>query len=149
MLARDWRYHRRMRILAVLAVTTLAAAPAFADDAVTGTYDVKYEDAGSTCDPKPLALTKGTLTISIKKGALNVSFDPAFQLVGTATKDGTINAKTAKLIGTAIGGLSARYSVVGHAEHGSVQLALTAQYVRQDTNKPYCAQTWNVTGTRK
>jgi len=127
-------------LLLILAVT----APAFADD-----YDVKYEEAGNTCDTRPVTLTKGTLTIAIKKGVVSVSFDKAFALTGKATKDGTINAKTAKLIGTSVGGLSARYSVVGHTENGSLTLALTAMYVRQDTNKPYCAQTWNVTGTRK
>jgi hypothetical protein len=135
-----------MRTLAVL---LLLAAPAFADDSVTGTYDVKYEDAGNTCTNNPVTLTKGTMTIAIKKGALDVSFDKAFSLTGTPSKDGSINAKTAKLIGTSMGGLSARYSVVGHAEGGKLQLAMTAMYIRQDTNKPYCAQTWNVTGTKK
>jgi hypothetical protein len=135
-----------MRTLAVL---LLLAAPAFADESVTGTYDVKYEEAGNTCSTKPQTLTKGKLTIAIKKGALDVSFDPAYALVGTPSKDGSINAKTAKLIGTSVGGLSARYSVVGRVDKGALQLALTAMYVRQDTNQPYCAQTWNVTGTRK
>ena len=127
-------------ILLILALT----APALADD-----YTVKYEEAGNTCDTRPVTLTKGTMTIAIKKGALEVSFDKAFALTGKATKDGTINAKTAKLIGTSVGGLSARYSVVGHAENGSLTLALTAMYIRQDTNKPYCAQTWNVTNAKK
>jgi len=135
-----------MRTLVALLVLALAT-PALADDA--GTYDVTYEDAGTTCTDKPVTLTKGKLTIAIKKGALNVSFDPAYALVGTPSKDGSINAKTAKLIGTSVGGLSARYSVVGRVDKGVLQLALTAMYVRQDTNQPYCAQTWNVTGTRK
>lgn len=137
-----------MRIAPALLVLTLAA-PALADDGVTGTYDVTYEEAGNTCATKPVTMTKGKLTIAIKKGALNVSFDPAYALVGTPSKDGTINAKTAKLIGTSVGGLSARYTVVGRAANGSLQLALTALYVRQDTNQPYCAQTWNVTGAKK
>lgn len=136
-----------MRTLAILAALALAT-PAFADDG-TGIYDVTYADAGSTCTANPVTLTKGKLTIAIKKGALSVSFDPAFQLTGTPTKDGTINAKTTKLIGTSLGGLSARYSVVGHAQNGALQLALTATYIRQDTNKAYCAQTWNVTSAKK
>ncbi len=134
----------------LLTIALLAAsAPAVADDAVSGTYDVKYEDAGNTCTQTPLTLTKGTVTIAIKKGALTVAFDPAYQLVGKPAKDGAINAKTLKLIGTSVGGLSARYSVVGRVDGSALQLALTAQYIRQDTNKPYCAQTWNVTGTRR
>jgi hypothetical protein len=133
-----------MRTLVVLAAL---ATPALADDG-TGTYDVTYADAGSTCTANPVTLTKGKLTIAVKKGALSVAFDPHFELTGKPTKDGTINAKTAKLIGTSLGGLSARYSIVGHAQNGSLQLALTATYIRQDTNKPYCAQTWNVTNAQ-
>jgi hypothetical protein len=83
-----------MRLLPALTVLALAA-PALADDGITGTYDVKYDEAGSTCDPKPVTLTKGQLTSAIKKSALNVSFDPAFQLVGKATTDGAITAWTA------------------------------------------------------
>jgi hypothetical protein len=133
-----------MRTFAVL-LALAGATPAFADTG-SSTYDVTYSDAGTTCTANPVTLTKGKLTIAIKKGAVSVSFDPAFKLAGTVTKDGAISAKTATLIGTSVGGLSARYSVVGHAQNGTVQLALTAQYVRQDTNRPYCAQTWSVTG---
>ena len=140
-------YARCMRTFVVLATLALAA-PVFADDG-TGAYDVTYTDAGSTCAANPVTMTKGKLTIAVKKGALNVSFDPMFALVGKPAKDGAIDAKTTKLIGTSVGGLSARYAIVGHAQGGSVQLALTATYIRQDTNKPFCAQTWNVTGTKK
>lgn len=136
-----------MRTLVVLAAIALAT-PALADDG-TGTYDVTYADAGSTCTANPVTMTKGKLTIAIKKGALSVSFDPHFELVGKPSKDGAINAKTLKLIGTSLGGLSARYTIVGHAHSGSAELALTATYIRQDTNKPYCAQTWNVTTAKK
>lgn len=133
-----------MRSLVVLAALALAT-PALADDG-SGTYDVTYADAGSTCSANPVTMTKGKLTIAVKKGVLNVSFDPMFALVGRPAKDGAIDAKTTKLIGTSVGGLSARYSIVGHAQGGTVQLALTATYIRQDTNKPFCAQTWNVSG---
>ncbi len=136
-----------MRTLAILAVLGLST-PALADDG-TGTYDVTYADAGSTCSANPVTMTKGKLTIAVKKGALNVSFDPMFALVGKPAKDGAIDAKTTKLIGTSVGGLSARYAIVGRAQGGALQLALTATYIRQDTNKPFCAQTWNVTGAKK
>lgn len=137
-----------MRTLSIALVLALAA-PALADDAVTGTYDVTYEQSASTCSPDPLTLKTGSVTIAIKKGALNVSFDPAYALVGKPAKDGTINAKTLKLIGTSVGGLSARYTLVGRVAAGALTAALTAQYIRQDTNRPYCAQTWNLTGAKK
>ena len=80
------------------------------------------------------------------KGALTVKFDTIYQMVGAAPKDGKISAKTKNLIGTAIGGLSARYSVTGHVESSALELVLTAQYIRQDTSKPHCQQVWNVKG---
>jgi len=139
-----------MRVLALLTLVTasLASAPAFADETVAGSYDVKVDETASTCDPKPETLGKTKVTLSSAKGELTVKFATMYKMVGTATKDGQINAKTTKLIGTSIGGLSARYSVVGHAKGDALDLVLTAQYIRQDTNKPHCMQAWNVTGTR-
>jgi hypothetical protein len=84
--------------------------------------------------------------LAIKKSTLTVKFDAIYQMVGTVDNHNHVDAKTAKLIGTAVAGLSARYSVVGHAGGGTVDLALTAEYIRQDTNKPYCKQMWHVSG---
>lgn len=139
-----------MRALALLTVVTamLASAPARADEAVAGTYDVKIEETASTCDPKPESFGKSKVQLSSAKGELTVKFDKIYKMTGTATKEGQITAKTVKLIGTSIAGLSARYSVVGHATGDALELVLTAQYIRQDTNKPHCSQAWNVTGTR-
>jgi len=138
----------RAPALLVLVITTLAGAPASADDGVAGTYDVKLAETASTCDPKPESFGKSKLQLSSAKGELTVKFATIYKMVGTATKDGQITAKTVKLIGTSIGGLSARYSVVGHVTGDAVELVLTAQYIRQDTNKPHCMQAWTVTGTR-
>jgi len=135
-----------MRILVVAVLAVAVASPAHADDTVAGTYDVKIEETASTCSPKPESFSKGKVQIAIKKSALTVKFDAIYQMVGTVDNHNHLDAKTAKLIGTAVGGLSARYSVVGHAGGGTIELALTARYIRQDTNKPYCMQMWNVSG---
>ena len=135
----------RILVAAVLAVAA-AASPAHADDTVAGTYDVKIEETASTCSPKPESFSKGKVQIAIKKSALTVKFDAIYQMVGTVDRHNHLDAKTAKLVGTAVGGLSARYSVVGHAGGGTIELALTARYIRQDTNQPYCMQMWNVSG---
>jgi hypothetical protein len=135
-----------MRIAFV--VVALAASPAFAEDNVVGTYDVKIEETASTCSPKPETLSKGKVTIAVKKASLTVKFDTLYQMVGVPDKTGTISAKTSKLIGTSVGGLSARYSVAGKVDGDTLALVLTAQYIRQDTNKPYCGQAWNVSGPR-
>ncbi|MEO8846162.1 MAG: hypothetical protein ABI591_04790 [Kofleriaceae bacterium] len=136
-----------MRSLAFVAVFALAS-PALADDNVAGTYDVKLDETASTCDPKPETLSKGKLAITVKKTVVTVRLDKMFPMTGEL-KDGSISAKTTKIIGTAVMGLSARYSVAGHVDAtGAVDLVLTAQYIRQDNNKPHCAQAWKVTGTR-
>ena len=136
-----------MRIIAVLLVLA-AATPAFADENVVGTYEVKFEEAGSTCNPPPVALGRGKLTIEIKKGVLTVNTDLIPIMTGTPQKNGKVSAKTTKIMGTTVVGLSAGYSVAGRVDNGMIQLVLTAEYVRQDTNKPYCTQAWNVAGLR-
>jgi hypothetical protein len=132
---------------AILVAVLAVARAAFADDTVAGSYDVKVELTVSTCDAKPETLASGTLALTVKKTAVTVKLDKVFPMTGDL-KDGVINAKTAKLIGTSMAGLSARYSVTGRAGDGKVDLVLNAQYIRQDTNRPYCAQTWNVAGPK-
>ena len=136
-----------MRTLPIMAVLAMAA-PAFADENVAGTYDVKFEESGSTCSPPPLTLGKGKLTIEVRKGSLTVNTDLIPVMTGVPQKNGKITAKTLKIVGTTIGGLSARYSTAGRVDGGMLQLVLTAEYIRQDTNKPYCTQAWNVAGLR-
>lgn len=139
-----------MRALALLTLVTatLASGPVRADESIAGTYDVKIAETASTCDPKPESFGRSKVQLSSAKGELTVKFDKIYKMTGTATKEGQITAKTVKLIGTSIAGLSARYSVVGHATGDALDLVLTAQYIRQDTNKPHCSQAWNVTGSR-
>jgi hypothetical protein len=132
---------------AILVAVLAVARAAFADDTVAGSYDVKVELTVSTCDAKPETLASGTLALTVKKTAVTVKLDKVFPMTGDL-KDGVINAKTTKLIGTSMAGLSARYSVTGRAGDDKVDLVLNAQYIRQDTNRPYCAQTWNVAGPK-
>lgn len=134
-----------LSILAVFAV----ASPARADQSIAGTYDVQFEEVASTCTVKPETLSKGKVVIAIKKGSLTVKFDTIYQMVGVAPKGGKLSAKTKNLIGTTVGGLSARYSVAGRVDNATLELVLTAQYIRQDTYKPHCQQVWNVKGARR
>src|SRR5262245_58030126 len=134
--------------LAVLFLVASATA-ARADENVTGTFDVKFEEMASNCNPPPVALGRGKLTIDIKKDALTVNTDLIPQLVGVPAKNGKVNAKTTKIVGTTVVGLSGKYSVAGRVEGGMVQLVLVAEYFNQkENNKPYCTQSWNVNGAR-
>jgi len=137
-----------MRRFGIVMVLSLAAAPALADDGPAGVYDVKFEESGTTCSPPPVALGRGKLTIEVKKTTLTVNTDLIPVMYGAPEKSGKISAKTPKLVGTTVMGLSARYSVAGRVDGGMLQLVLTADYVRQDTNKPYCQQAWNISGVR-
>lgn len=136
-----------MRTLIVVVIASLAS-PALADDPVAGTYDVKFEEMAHNCSPPPVALARNKLTISIDKTSLRVNTELIPQMVGIA-KGNKVSAKTTKVVGTTVAGLSGRYSVAGHVEEGIVQLVLVAEYIRQDTNKPYCTQSWNVSGPRQ
>ncbi|HEY1555259.1 MAG TPA: hypothetical protein VGF94_10545 [Kofleriaceae bacterium] len=131
-----------------IACVLLAAAPALADDNPAGVYDVKFEESGSTCNPPPVSLGRGKLAIEIKKGTLSVNTDLIPVMYGAPQKSGKVEAKTPKLVGTTVMGLSARYAIAGRVDGGMLQLVLTADYVRQDTNKPYCQQAWNISGVR-
>src|SRR5215831_1884768 len=109
--------------LAVLFVIA-TATPARAEDSVTGIFDVKFEEMASNCNPPPVALGRGKLTIEVnkKQNALMVNTDLIPLLVGVPAKNGKINAKTNKIVGTTVVGLSARYSVSGRVEGGMLQL---------------------------
>jgi hypothetical protein len=135
-------------LLSILAVVALASS-ARADQSVAGNYDVQFEEVASTCPQKPETLSKGKVVLAVKKGSLTVKFDTIYRMVGSAPKDGKISAKTKTLIGTSIGGLSARYSVSGQVNDSTLELVLNAQYIRQDTYKPHCQQVWNVKGARR
>jgi hypothetical protein len=102
----------------------------------------------SNCSPPPVALGRGKMTIDIKKTSLTVNVDLIPQLVGVVAKGGKVNAKTNKVVGTTVVGLSGKYSVAGRVDNGMLQLVLVAEYIKQADNKPYCTQSWNVTGAR-
>ena len=70
-------------------------------------------------------------------------------MVGVPQKNGQINAKTLKVVSTTVQGLAGKYRVAGRVENGQLSLVLVAEYVRESDHKPYCTQSWNVTGTRQ
>ena len=139
---------RTIPSILLVGVLAAAAAPARANGNVAGTYDVKFEEAGSTCNPPPVTLGRGKLTIEIRRRVLTVNTDLIPIMTGAPQKNGKIKAATPKVVGTTVQGLSARYSVGGRVDNGMLDLVLAAEYVRQDNNKPYCTQAWHITGLR-
>ncbi|HEY1548448.1 MAG TPA: hypothetical protein VGG28_11535 [Kofleriaceae bacterium] len=135
----------------LIVVSLLLSAPAFADSDPAGTFDVKFEEVGHNCDPPPVALTRAKLVVRTdpRKNSLTVNVDTIPEMVGVPERGGKVKATTLKVLATTVQGLDARYSVAGKVEDGGVmQLVLTAEYQRHDNKKPYCTQSWNVTGLR-
>jgi hypothetical protein len=138
-----------MRTLFALVLVASLGSVTWAEDAA-GSYDVKFEEMGHNCNPPPVALGRGKLTIATRKNSLVVNIDTIPEMAGIPEKGGKVNAKTVKgAVPTTVGGLDAKYSIAGKIEDGGMlQLVLVAEYIKHDDKKPYCTQSWNVTGLR-
>ena len=139
----------RTFVITALVLATLATQ-ARAED-VNGTYDVKFEEMGTGCSPPPVALGRSKLTVASnpKKNSITVNIETIPEMAGVPQKSGKINAKTNKPLPTTVQGLDAKYSIGGKIDEGGMlQLVFVAEYIRQDTKKPYCTQSWNVTGVK-
>jgi hypothetical protein len=138
----------------VAVLVSLAGSVAFAEDA-SGSYDVKFDEMATTCTPPPVALARSKVNIAtnVKKNSLTVNIETIPEMAGVPQKGGKVNAKTIKgsngVVPTTVQGLDAKYSIAGKIEDGGMlQLVLVAEYIKHDDKKPYCTQSWNVTGLR-
>jgi hypothetical protein len=131
-----------------IAIVCLLASSAFAED-ITGVYDVKFETMASDCNPPPVALGRGKLTIGSKKGTLTLDVGPIPQLAGCEANEGKVTFRSNRVFGTTVVGLLAKYSATGDAKGGKIDLMLIADYIKQTDSKPYCKQSWKVTGDKK
>jgi len=137
-----------MRIPIAIACT-LAAAPANADDTVAGVYDVKFETMASDCNPPPIRLARGKLTVEVTKTGVTLDVSPFPKLAGTMAKDGKIIVGSKRVFGTTVMGLLAKYSATGEVTAGKLEVLFVADYIKQAGNKPYCKQPWKLTGDKK
>jgi len=139
-----------MRTLFALVLVAGLGSAAWAD-ATTGSYNVKFEEMGHNCSPPPVALTRPKLTIATRKNSLVVNIETIPEMAGVPEKGGKVNAKTVKgAVPTTVGGLDAKYSIAGKIDDsGMAQLVFVAEYIKHDDKKPYCTQSWNVTGLRE
>ncbi len=140
-----------MRTLIVLAAL-LAPAVALADNdharAVSGTFDVKYEEVTSNCQNTGIVLNRGTIGISKKRAnGVQVDIERMPLMTGTASKGGRVKAAS-KLGKTSIQGLDGKFSTAGTVnDDGVLSVVFVAEYYLN--GKAYCTQSWNVTGVRK
>ncbi len=134
-------------LIGVLAVTGVAVAWADAADAVAGRYEVKYEEVTTNCENTGITLTRGVFEIEKRKAqTVAVDIERIPLMTGSAAKGGRVKA-TSKLGPTSIQGLNGRFSVAGTVnDDGVLQMVLVAEYYLN--NRPYCTQSWNVSGVR-
>jgi len=140
-----------MRLAAPSLLFALAAAvapaTARADEPTVGIYEVKYDEVGNTCTQVGMTMTRGTVTLRLKKGKLHVDIERIPSMTGTApARDGKLKAQS-KLGPSTIEGLDGRFSVVGRASDGMLQLVFVADYFVK--RRAYCTQSWNVSGIRQ
>lgn len=143
------RTYRPVAALSVLGVLSLLASPAFAQTKVDGSYEVKFEEMSTNCDPPRFAYTRGTVRIDVVKKSLKVNIETIPQMAGVPAKSGKISAKTLKRSATTVQGLDGTYRVSGRVDDGGVlSLVLVAEFSKSGETKTLCTQSWNISGVR-
>lgn len=128
-------------------LVVLATSSAFAQE-VGGTFDAKFDEAGSTCSPAPVTYTRGKVVVEENKKGVTVNIETIPQMFGGPAKKGSFKASTTKQVATTVQGLDAKYTISGRIdESGVIAVVLVAEY--QANKKPYCVQSWNISGIRQ
>src|SRR5690349_18519465 len=122
---------RTNRLVAGVFLMALAASPAMAEITVAGSYDVKFEEMSTNCDPPRFSYNRGTVRIDVNKGSLRVNIDTIPQMFGVPAKSGKVTAKMPKKQATTVQGLDGKYSVSGRVDDsGVLQLVLVAEFTK-------------------
>jgi hypothetical protein len=133
----------------VSALLMATAAPAVAQP-VAGSYEVKFEEMSTNCDPVRFTYTRGIVKVDTGKSSMRVNIETIPQMAGVPAKSGKISAKTPKKSATTIDGIDGKYGVSGRVDDsGVLELVLVAELFRHDNGKPLCTQSWNVRGVRQ
>ena len=128
-------------------VLLASVVPAYADDAVAGSYEAKFEQIGSNCEHSISYSARGVVKIEVKSGDLQVDIERTPLMIGKPRKDGKINAKS-RLGHTRVEGMDGVFTVAGRItpEEGMLSLTLIGEY--QAGGKPLCTQSWSLSGLK-
>jgi hypothetical protein len=132
------------------ALVMAMSAPALAQP-VAGSYEVKFEEMSTNCDPVLFTYKQGVVKVDTAKSSMRVNIDTLRrEMAGVPQKSGKISAKTPKKVPTTIEGVDGKYGVSGRVDdQGVLELVLVAELFRHDNGKPLCTQSWNVRGVRQ
>jgi hypothetical protein len=123
-----------------------AAAPAYADVPVAGSYEATFEPIGNNCEHSISYPPRGTVKIEIKSGDLQVDIERTPLMLGKPRNDGKINAKS-RPGHTAVAGMDGVFTVAGRIrDDGMISLTLIGEY--QAGGKPLCTQSWSLSGLK-
>jgi hypothetical protein len=138
----------RAPLLTTLTLGLLAslATAAAAEDDVVGGYDVKFEEVANNCTGVGMNLTRGGLTIELRKGQLTVDIERIPVMTGVPAKAGKLRA-TSKLGPTSITGLDGKFSLAGRVQEGMLQLVFVAEYFVG--RQARCSQSWKIAGVKR
>ncbi len=141
---------RTLRPAAALLFVAALASPALAETKLDGSYEVKFEEMSTNCDPPRFAYTRGVVKIDTAKSSMRVNIETIPQMAGVPGKSGKITAKTPKKTATTVQGLDGNYRVSGRVdESGVLQLVLVAEFSKSGEAKTLCTQSWNLSGVRQ
>jgi hypothetical protein len=136
-------------VLAAALFVTALATPVAAQN-VAGSYEVKFEEMSTNCDPVRFTYTRGIAKVDTGK-SLRVNIDTIRrEMAGVPQKSGKINAKTPKKVATTVDGIDAKYAISGRVDDsGVVELVLVGEFFFHENGKPMCTQSWNLRGVRQ
>src|SRR3569623_3131442 len=133
----------RTQVLAGVFVLAASSAAFAQAPAVAGTFDVKYDEAGSTCNPPPVTYTRGKVVVEENKKGVTVNIETIPQMFGGPAKKGSFKASPTKQVAPTVQGLDAKYTLSGRIdESGVLAVVLVAESPANTT--PNCVQSWNL-----
>lgn len=134
----------------VILPTLMALATVAAAQNVAGSYEAKFEEMSTNCDPVRFTYTRSIVRVDTAKNSLRVNIETIPQMIGIPAKSGKINAKTPKKVATTVDGIDGKYHVSGRVDDsGVLELVLVAEFTRKDNGKPLCTQSWNLRGVKQ
>ena len=140
------RTNRAPAFLIAVAVLSPAVASADASDALTGRYQVAFEQVTSNCQAGGVTIDKTTVVISKRAPGIAVEVPKVVTMTGTAARAGRLKAasKAGKTPATSLEG---KFSIAGTIDDaGKLDAIFVAEFFSE--GKPVCTQSWSATGTR-
>ena len=115
--------------------------------ALTGDYDVKFEEIANNCTRTGINLRKGTIALGAFKSDMTLTVPMTSTMYGSPPRKGKFRVKS-KLGGTGIQGVLGKFSASGRIDNEVIQFVFVAEFFTAN-KKPLCTQSWNASGVKQ